>query len=574
MTRLILGACLLATALSPDPRAAAASDAAVADAAMRGDAGALRALIQKRADVNVPQADGATALHWAVYRDDRAMVDLLLGAGAKVKTANREGATPLSLASISGNAAMIEKLLKARAGGGANAGGASGGANTGGASGGANPNDKLPNGETPLMLAARAGSLSAMKALLDAGADVNAAEALRGTTALMWAAEQKHPEAVRLLIERGADVNARSAVVEQRGARPNVAPTSSQRAAQIETQAANQIERAAAARARGAANPLRPPPPKVGGMSALMFAARQGDLAAARILVDARAQVNQTSVDGWSPLLIAAQNRHYTLGSFLLDQGANPNQATDKGWTALYLTTDNRNIEGGEYPVPQPDMDHLDFIKRLLDHGADPNARSKDYTETRNNFTMQWLNEDGATPFLRAAQSGDVALMKLLLSKGADAKIATRNNTTALMVAAGIGWVEGITYEWSPGESLESVKMCLELGIDVNAADGDGRTALHGAAHKGRNAVVQFLVDRGAKLDAGDNGSRDTLTGVLTGRRWLPVDYADGLVRVGVQSAIPHPETAAFLRKLMKDAGLPVPAPSGQTICVTPDVCR
>ncbi|MSV35993.1 MAG: ankyrin repeat domain-containing protein [Bryobacterales bacterium] len=565
MTRLILGACLLATALSPDMRAAAASDSAVADAAMRGDAGALRALIQKRADVNVPQADGATALHWAVYRDDLAMVDLLLGAGAKVKTANREGATPLSLASISGNAAMIEKLLKARAGGGAN---------TGGASGGANPNDKLPNGETPLMLAARAGSLSAMKALLDAGADVNAAEALRGTTALMWAAEQKHPEAVRLLIARGADVNARSAVVEQRGARPNVAPTSSQRAAQIETQAANQIERAAAARARGTANPLRPSTPKVGGMTALLFAARQGDLAAAQLLVDAKAQVNQTSVDGWSPLLIAAQNRHYTLGSFLLDQSANPNQATDKGWTALYLTTDNRNIEGGEYPVPQPDMDHLDFIKRLLDHGADPNARSKDYTETRNNFTMQWLNEDGATPFLRAAQSGDVALMKLLLSKGADAKIATRNNTTALMVAAGIGWVEGITYEWSPGESLEAVKMCLELGIDVNAADGDGRTALHGAAHKGRNGVVQFLVDRGAKLDAGDNGSRDTLTGLLTGRRWMPVDYADGLVRVGVQSAIPHPETAAFLRKLMKDAGLPVPAPSGQTICVTPDVCK
>jgi hypothetical protein len=187
---------------------------------------------------------------------------------------------------------------------------------------------------------------------------------------------------------------------------------------------------------------------------------------------------------------------------------------------------------------------------------------------------MQWLDENGATPFLRAAQSGDVELMKLLLSKGADPKIATQNKTTALMVASGIGWVEGVTFEWSPQQSLEAVKMLLDLGLDVNAADGDGRTALHGAAHKGRNDVVQLLVDHGAKLDALDNGSRDTLTGELAGRRWMPVDYADGLVRVGVQSAIPHPETAALLRKLMKEKGLPVPSPSGQTICVTPDACK
>ena len=271
--------------------------------------------------------------------------------------------------------------------------------------------------------------------------------------------------------------------------------------------------------------------------------------------------------------MVATQNRHYQLAVYLLDRGANPNTANAKGWTPLYLATDNRNIEGGEYPVRQGDMDHLDFIKILLDRGADPNARAKDYTETRTNFTMQWLNEDGATPFLRAAQSGDVTLMKLLLAKGADPKLPTKNNTTALMVAAGIGWVEGVTYEWSEAQSLEAVKMCLDLGIDVNAADGDGRTALHGAAHKGRNTVVQFLVDHGAKLDARDKGSRDTLNGELIGHSWLAVDYADGLVRVGVQSAIPHPETAALLRKLMAQAGLLVPKPGGETVCVV-DLCR
>jgi ankyrin repeat protein len=519
----------------------------VADAAMRGDREAVRSLIQKRAGVNAPQSDGATAVHWAVYRNDAAMLDLLIRAGANVKSANREGATPISMASIVGDAAIIERLLNA----------------------GAGANDRLPNGETPLMLASRTGSLPAMQVLLDHGADINATEKLRGTTALMWAAEQKHPEAVRLLIEHGADVNARSAVVTQRGARPNVAPTSTQRAAQVEVQASDGDTRAAL-RALTAARQT----PKVGGMTALHFAARQGDLDSAKHLIAAGAEVNSVTVDGWSPLLIAVQNRHYQLASFLLDRGANPNQANDKGWTPLYLATDNRNIEAGEYPVPRPDMDHLEMIKLLLERGADPDGRIKDYTETRNNFTMQWLNEDGATPFLRAAQSGDVELMKLLLSKGADPKIATRNNTTALMVAAGVGWVEGVTYEWSAEQSLEAVKMCLDLGMDVNAADGDGRTALHGAAHKGRNAVVQLLVDRGARLDARDNGSRDTLTGELSGRRWLPVDYADGLVRVGVQSAIPHPETAALLRKLMKDAGLPVPEPSGQTVCVTPDVCQ
>jgi ankyrin repeat protein len=282
--------------------------------------------------------------------------------------------------------------------------------------------------------------------------------------------------------------------------------------------------------------------------------------------------------------LTAVQNRHYRLAAWLLDQGADPNIANNGGWTPLYIAIDNRNIEGGDYPVREPDMDHLDFIQLLLNHGANVNARicgvestpkrcKGDSTETRTIFTMQWLYEDGATPFLRAAQSGDVTVMKLLLAHGADPKLATTNGDTALMVAAGIGWVDGVTFEWSEAENLEAVKMCLDLGVDPNIADGDGRTALHGAAHKGRTDVIRLLVEHGAKLDARDKGSRDTFTGAMEGHTWMPVDYARGLVRVGVQSATARPEAEALLKQLMEERGIPVPAPTGTSICIT-DVCK
>jgi ankyrin repeat protein len=182
---------------------------------------------------------------------------------------------------------------------------------------------------------------------------------------------------------------------------------------------------------------------------------------------------------------------------------------------------------------------------------------------------MQWLFEDGATPFLRAAQSGDVELMKLLLAHGADPKIYTAHNVTPLAVAAGIGWVEGVTFEWSPEENIEAVKMCLDLGLDPNVADDEGRTALHGAAHKGRLEVIQMLVDRGADLDAHDGGSRDSVNGALLGKTWIPLDWARGLVRVGVQSAIAHPDAAALLTKLMTARNIPIPPPPSSSICLT-----
>jgi len=296
-----------------------------------------------------------------------------------------------------------------------------------------------------------------------------------------------------------------------------------------------------------------------------------------KYLLDAGANVNQTSEYGWTPLLTATNNRHYKLATYLIERGANVNQANKGAWAPLYLATDNRNIEGGDFPVPKPDMDHLEFIKLLLDSGADPNARVKDNTLTRTIFTMQWFFEAGATPFIRAAQSGDVDLMKLLLRHGADPKIATTFGDTALLAAAGIGWVDGVTYEHSEKHNLDAIKMLVELGLDVNAANHDGRTPLMGAAFKGRGEVIQYLVDHGAKLETRDNGNRDSDDpgSLLAGHTWQALDYADGLVRVGVQSVNAHPETAALIRKLMIERGLTVPPPNRvvDSICIV-EICK
>lgn len=571
----------------------------VADALKAGDLAGARKLVEQHADVNAPQSDGATALDWAVYRSDKEMVDLLLGAGANARAANREGSTPLWLASINGDAAIIAALLKA----------------------GADANEHLPLGRTPLMAASRTGNVEAIQVLLDHGADVNARETLRGTTPLMWAADEGHAAAIQLLIQRGADFKARSDMTE-RGRGPALGKANDPRkqvAAQgralaagraldlrdlsalrgdnngIGGQGAGGIARGGRTRGGRAPNGRatdgvdqgfdqnddaavaafgfrgRPAPKDGGALTPLVYAVRADDLDSVKVLLAAGADLNQVTGYGWSPLLVATQNRYYRLGAYLIDHGADVNLANQGGWTPLYLATDNRNIESGDYPVRKGDMDHLDFIQLLLDKGANVNARMKDSTETRTVFTNQWLDENGATAFLRASQSGDLVLMKLLLAHGADPKIDTVLHVTALEVAAGVGWVEGITYEWSPEATLEAVKMLLDLGLDVNAQADTGRTALHGAAHKGRTDVIQVLVDHGAKLDVRDYGNTDNRGGKLAVHTWQPVDYADGLVRVGVQSAIPHPEAGLLLRKLMTEAGLVAP-PVGRTlesICVT-----
>jgi ankyrin repeat protein len=313
-----------------------------------------------------------------------------------------------------------------------------------------------------------------------------------------------------------------------------------------------------------------------GALTPLVFAVRANSLDSVKALLAAGAQVNQTTGYGWTPLLVATQNRFYRLASFLIDNGADVNKANNGGWTPLYLAIDNRNIEGGDYPVRKGDMDHLDLIKRVLDKGADVNARMKDSTEGRTVFTNQWLDENGATAFLRASQSSDLEVMHLLLAHGADPKIATIGDVTALQVAAGIGWVDGLTYEWSEQANVEAVKLLLELGVDPNIQAITGRTALHGAGHKGRPKVIQLLVDAGAKLDTRDYGmTGNDAGGRLAVHTWQPVDYADGLVRVGVQSAVAHPDAGILLRKLMTERGLEAP-PMGRTlasVCIT-EICE
>jgi uncharacterized protein len=587
----------------------AAGRSDVADAVMKGDKVALRALLQQKADVNALQADGSSALHWAVYRDDVEAVDLLINAGTKVDTKNREGVTPLHMASLYGNSKIMSRLLKA----------------------GADAKQRGPAGETMLMLAARNGNPDAITLLLASGADVNAKEPLRGTTALMWAVEQRHPAAVAGLIDGKADVSAKSGGAGL----PRNYMANRVNSSRVET--ANRI-RAAAAKAgrtyeeqleieqkngtvavrrigdatsffgRGqggrnqqngqAAQATQAPAQSQndqndqddtdvivaglvgtggGGLTALVLAAREGDLESTKLLLGAGADINQTSEYGWTPLLTATNNRHYGLAEHLIEQGADVNKVNKGNWTSIYLATDNRNIEGGDFPVPKPDLDHLEYIKFLLQHGANPNIHVKDNTLTRTIFTMQWFQEAGASPFIRAAQSSDLDLLKLLLANGADPMAKTDHGDTALTAASGMGWVDGVTYEHSPKANLETIKFLLDLGLDPNAANGDGRTSLMVAAAKGRTEVIQMLVDHGAKLDTRDKGSRDTetLVSVNAGHTWEALDYADGLVRFGVQSAVNRPEAAALLRKLMTERGLPVPPPNRtiDSICIV-ELCK
>jgi len=590
----------------------------VADAVMKGDKARLAALLQQKADVNARQTDGTTALHWAVYRADMDSLDLLIKAGAQVDAKNREGVTALHMASLYGNPTMIDRLLKA----------------------GADAKQKGPAGETMLMLAARNGNPEAITLLIAAGADVNAAEPIRGTTALMWAVEQRHPEAVAALIDGKANVAAKSGgaglprnymanrvnaarveaanrvraeaakagrtyeeqlEIEQKNGTIAVrrigdvtsfgqgfgqafgqqAPAGAGQApaGQAGTGQQTAAQRAAAAQQEDDTDVIIAGLVGTGGggLTPLVLAAREGDLESSKLLLGAGADINQTTEYGWTPLLTATNNRHYKLAKFLIENGADINKPNKGTWTSLYLAVDNANIEGGDFPVPRPDTDHLEFIKFLLDHGANPNVRVKDNTLTRTIFTMQWFQEAGATPFIRAAQSSDLEVLKLLLAHGADPMIKTDHDDTALTAAAGMGWVDGVTYEHSPKANVETIKFLLELGLDPNAANGDGRTSLMVAAAKGRTEVIQILVDHGAKLDTRDKGSRDTetLVSTIAGHTWEALDYADGLVRFGVQSAVSRPEAAALLRKLMTERGLPVP-PANRTvdsICIV-EICK
>lgn len=468
-------------------------DGRLLEAVKRGDKVAASFLLQQRLDANAPEADGTTALHWAVRQDDLDMVQQLIRAGASAKAANRYGVTPLYLASVNGSAAVIEALLKA----------------------GADANQAGSEGETALMTAARTGVVDAAKVLLARGADVNAREGWRGQTALMWAAAERHPAMMQELIAQGADVNARSTV--------------------------QQWTRQVTAEPRE----KRLPP---GGFTPLLFAVRQGCLECARVLVGAGAEVNATDPGGISAAVLAIINGHYDVAGFLLDAGADPNLADSTGRTALYAAVDMHTMPASNRPAPKgidSSRTSLDVAEALLARGANPNARLRTIQPPRAKLdrASDVVLGAGTTPILRAAKAGDVTLMRLLLGKGADATLATRAGVNPLMAAAGLGTNEEDTTgrQKTEDDAIGAIRLCLDAGVEINAVDRRGQTALHGAALKGADRVVQFLADHGARLDVKDS------------RGFTPVDVALGLAGgVGFDgtASIPRHITAALLRRL------------------------
>jgi uncharacterized protein len=474
----------------------------IADVAMKGDMDAVRSLIKQHPnDVNAPLPDGGTALLWAAYWNDTEAVKALLAAGANVNASNREGFTALSQACTNGNAPMVEMLLKA----------------------GADANSFQAEGQTALMTAARAGNAEVVKALLDHGAEVNSKESWRGQTALMWAAAENHPAVVQVLVDHGAEVNAVSSVFDFSGmkTKPGDVPMHFPR----------------------------------GGFTALLFAARGGFTECARILLDHGADLKLADPDSTSALVLAIINGHYDTAAFLLDLKADPNAADSSGRAALFAAIDMRDIYGSNRPAPKDTgkVDPMELIKMLLDHGADVNAKLAKLIPARAVLDFpDMMMGDGATPFLRAAKSADVPLMQLLLEKGADPKVVTKAGVTALMVAAGMGHANTIRRGEQP---IEAMKICLEKGVDINAAtDKTLNTALHAAAGQGTDDIVQFLADHGAKLDLKDNKGR------------TPMDVALGLKADAVGVEV-HQSTADLLRKLMGPAATTASAttPATQT---------
>jgi ankyrin repeat protein len=479
------------------------SPARLADAVMRADRETVRALLKQKVDVNTAQPDGMTALHWAARQDDLETARSLLRAGATVGAATRYGVTPLYLACVNGSAAMIGALLRA----------------------GADPNAANPGGETALMTAARTGKVDAVTLLLDSGAAVNAKEGVRGQTALMWAVLENHPEVVRLLITKGADLNAQTMVSVPDGTTGAPQATSGD---------------------IGAHGPgiyrSRAVPSPSGAMTGLLFAAREGHLEMARILVEAGADLERPSANGTRPLVVAITNNHIELALFLLDRGADPN-AADNFYkrTPLYAAVEMRNPDyTRDTATPVADTrDPMDLIKALLARGANPNAQANT-TPFRGFYQVSanWANFDGQTPFLRAALSGDVALMRLLVEHGADPNIPTSDGATPLMAAAGINWVVAQTFSRSDSEFLEAARLCLDRGADVNAVNSQGFAAMHGAANRGFDAMIRLLAEHGARLDIKDKQGR------------TPMTFAEG-VFLAVQPPVRKPSTIALLQQLM-----------------------
>jgi uncharacterized protein len=440
---------------------------------------------------DVADADGTTPLEWAVYNDDLPAAQRLLHAGANANAANLYGVTPLSLAATNRNARMAEALLKA----------------------GADASAKLSGGRTILMTAARAGNADIVRMLIEHGADVNAKGDAFGETALVWAAQENHAEAAEVLIAHGADVNART----------------------------NPMERSKDRFGLEGVLTILPH----GSWTPLMYAARQGSLETARTLVDRRASLNLTDPDGSTALVLAIINSHYDTAALLAEKGADPNIADASGMAALYAAVDMNTLgEVYGHPArPNPSkISALDLMKVLLAHGANPNARLKTPTTQRAHTPGEPTLNEGSTPLMRAAKNGDSAAIRLLLANGAEIDARQKNGTTALMFAAGLGYGTGTFANdyATPVELLESVKVLVAAGADVNAISEAGQTPLHFGA-QASDDIVKFLAASGANLDVKDKQGR------------TPVEMALGVGLHGHAGGPPtvREGTANLLRQLM-----------------------
>ena len=474
---------LLVLALAVPARAAGPEPALVA-AVKTGDTAAVRTLLNRKVDINATEVDGTSALHWAVRAGDLSTTELLIRAGARVDAANRYGVTPLSLAARTGRGDLVGLLLNS-------------GANIKTAEAG------LPEGQTLVMLAAQTGSVDGLKRLVTAGSNGNARETRTGTTALVWAASSNRADAVRALAEAGADLNIQSKVTNYPHTQNGVLLSGVEEGVSYVGQTV--LPR--------------------GGWSAVMYAAREGATDATRALADAGANLNLLDPEGTSALIIAIINGHWDTASVLIENGADLNLADIKGMTPLYGAIDMHTLGdtfGRPYPAPPVIEGSIPIVKMLLARGANPNSRLKGPILKRVYDAGDGRLGEGATPLMRAARKCDVTVMKLLLDAGADPKLTQKSGNNVLMLAAGAVTSGGDESQHvSEEQALAAIKIGVAAGIDVNETNATGDTVMHTAATTGGGlrSVIQFLADSGARLDIKNKADRTPLEAARRARQ-------------------------------------------------------